>query len=98
MARFTPRPGHRGARAASSRIAGSFTRRRADAQAGATSAHTAGRSGPRRCALWAEVASNSSRLTVQTAPGARWILSYSRISGPGSVPTAWAMARMCPRA
>jgi hypothetical protein len=55
--------------------------------------------GRRRCrGAWADVASNSSRLTVDNTSGDRQTASYSSTSGPGSAPTALAMPRMCPRA
>src|SRR5262249_4941602 len=80
------------------RLAGAPALRPACAPAAVTRAQAAGRSGRRRCAAWPEVASNSSRLTVASAPGARCTVSYSWINGSGSVPTALAMARMWPRA
>src|SRR6266487_4228946 len=52
----------------------------------------------RRCAdVWAVVTS-SSRLTAESAPGARWTASYSLINGSESAPTTLAMLRMFPRA
>jgi hypothetical protein len=65
---------------------------------GGTSPDTAGRAGRRRRGAWADVASNSSRLTVDNTSGDRQTASYSSTSGPGSAPTALAMPRMCPRA
>ena len=41
---------------------------------------------------------SSSRLTADSTPAARWLASYSQISGSGSVPTALAMPRIFPRA
>ena len=64
-------------------------------RADATSPAAAGRDGWRRWEAWAEVASSSSRLTLQTMPGARYTRSYSRISGAESMRTTSAMARMC---
>jgi hypothetical protein len=53
--------------------------------------------GRRRADVWAVVTS-SSRLTAESAPGARWTASYSLIKGSGSAPRTWAMLRMFPRA
>src|SRR5215471_11077497 len=53
--------------------------------------------GRRRAGAW-DVVTSSSRLTAESAPGARRTASYSLINGSGSAPTAWAMLRMSPRA
>src|SRR6266516_7954034 len=83
--------------AAAPRTAGRLTLLRADAWTDAAAPRTADRFARRRVA-WDDVASNSSRLTAESAPGARRAVSYSRISGSESAPTTLAMLRMLPRA
>ncbi|HEX9356875.1 MAG TPA: hypothetical protein VF933_24050 [Streptosporangiaceae bacterium] len=92
------RPGERAAGPTGSRTADEPAWRGSDERAAATTPGTAGRAGRRRRGAWADVASNSSRLTLDDTSGDRQTASYSSTSGPGSAPTALAMPRMCPRA
>jgi hypothetical protein len=81
-----------------SRAAGEPAWCRSAERSAATSPGTAGGASRRRRGAWADVASNSSRLTLDNSSGDRQTASYSSTSGPGSAPTALAMPRMCPRA
>lgn len=92
------RLGERAAGTTGSRTAGEPTWCRSAERAAATSPDTAGKAGRRRRGAWADVASNSPRLTLDNTSGDRQTASYSSTSGPGSAPTALAMPRMCPRA
>ena len=92
------RPGERAVGTTGPRTAGEPTRCRSAERAAATSPDIAGRAGRRWRGVWADVASNSSRLTLDSTSGDRQTASYSSTSGPGSAPTALAMPRMCPRA
>jgi hypothetical protein len=79
---------------------GPATRKYSPKPSATTSASASARVQPgwRRRGAWADVASNSSRLTADNTSGDRQTASYSSTSGPGSAPTALAMPRMCPRA
>jgi hypothetical protein len=92
------RSGERAAGTTGSRAAGELAWCRSAEWAAAASPDTTRRAGRRRRGACADVASNSSRLTVDNTSGDRQTASYSSTSGPGSAPTALAMPRMWPRA